>query len=213
VPTFEEGVGQLRGAEAAGFGFSEPQAARLLNQGIRDYASASEWIRAILDFGPAVADQAAYDLPANVVKVKRLRLGSAPYSRQNIEALWDLESGAMRLAGTGGVFVPTFNDDGADRLITIFPTPGIEEQDLPIKGLASIFPAVDLKGSDPIPFPDDSWRGALNAAKAIAYEDVDENPDQAAYYRGLLKEEAEALRLRANSQVGQGPVRFPVAGH
>lgn len=213
MPTFEEAVAQLRGPEAAGFGFSELQAGRLINQGVRDYASASEWIRAILDVGPAVADQKDYLLAANVVKVKRLRLGSGPYSRQNLETLWDLESGLVTLSGTGGVFVPTFDEAGTDRLITLHPTPGIEEVGLPIKALASIFPAADLSGSDAIPFPDDAWRGVLSAAKAIAYEDVDENPDQATYHRGIFEREAEDLKLRGNSQVGQGPVKFAVAGH
>lgn len=215
MPSFEEAVAQLRGPEAGGFGISEPQASKVLNQAIRQFASASEWIRAILDLGPAVADQERYLIPPNVVKIKRLRIAqSLPYSRQGIETLWDLQNGQARLApGWGGIFVAEYDEDGTVRYVTLWPTPGAEEAGAQIPALASIFPAEDLESADQLPFPEDSTRGVFNAAKSILYEDVDENPEQASYYRDLANGEAEQLRRKANSRVGGGPVKFPVSGH
>lgn len=209
--TFDEAVAQFRGAEAGGFGVSVPQAERILQEAVRRYASRSHWIKAQINLGPTVVDQAEYDLPAHVVDLISLRLSTGwPYTRKSTKVFWELASGdAVWRSSKGGVFAPVFDTTGTKK-VALHPTPG--EAGLTIEGLAAIYPENDLAGNDELPFPGDHQRGVLNAAKAVAYEELDENPQQAQYFRDLFQGEAEELRRQGNSRVGSGPTKFAIAG-
>lgn len=210
--TFDDAVGQLRGAEAGGFGVSESQAGRLINEAVRRYAAESKWIKAQVDLGPTVVDQADYDVPGHVVDLRALRLDTGyPYTRKSTEVFWGIESGDLEwTSGRGGVFAPKFSSDGATQQIALYPSPSTAGQ--VIQALCAIYPETALSGSDPLPFPESHQRGVLNAAKAIAYEELDENIEQAQYYRDLWMGEAEELRKESNSRIGSGPTKFAIAG-
>lgn len=209
MTTFAEGLAQLTGAQGAGFDLGEVQASRLLNEGIRRFASRSKAIKAVVDLGATVADQGTYTLPAHVVELERLQVGDSPlYARTSAGKYWDLLAGYLAVPdGLTGMYAPYFNEDGTTKQISIFPTPTAAAA---IVGLASITPAADLSGTDPIPFPEEDWRGALHAATALAYETIEENVEQATYFWERFDAAAEELRRKVNSRVGGGVTRFPV---
>jgi len=211
--TFDDAVAQLQGAEAGGFDFSATQAATLLNEGLKRLASRSEWIRTELDLGPTVAAQELYSIPDNVVHVRGLAVGGVPYLLKDVTIVWDVKNGTRSLhltGGVGGIYAERFDETGIAKQIGLWPIP--EADELPIVGLASIEPD-DLKGEDQIPFPPEFRRAALDYAKGIAYEDVDENPTSGNYFMGRAETRAEELRQLANRRVSEGPLKIPVAGH
>jgi len=207
---FSEEVAQLRGAEAAGFDLSEAQAAKLLNQGIDRLAARSEWIKVEAEYGPTVAEQERYEIPANTVRVLSVQIGESPYVPVSVKDLWELKAGRKEAPAEGGVFAERFSEDGATKTLGFYPVP--EEAEEAIEALAAITPAKDLSGEDPLPFPDQNCRGARDFAIALAYEQLDENIEQARFYEERGEAEAERLRRLANSRVGSGPLKIPVAG-
>lgn len=213
MKTLADAVAQLRGPEAGGFDFSDTQAALLLNEGAKRLAAQSEWIRAELELGPTVAEQEEYVLPDKVVRLLRVAVAGYPYERSDLQTLWDLRLGRLRLAAggaEGGVFAERFGVDGKTKLFSLWLPP--TESGLAVTGLAAITPD-DLELTDELPFPEEFRRAVLDYAKGIAYEDTDENPQSGNYF--LSRAEAEAVKLRnlANSRTGAGPHKARVAGH
>lgn len=211
MDTFDDAVEQLTSAQAAGFDLKGNQPANLIQEGIRRLAAKSHWIKAQLELGPTVTEQAAYPLEDKIIRLFDVAIANAPYTRRDIRILWDLRAGRSALASEeGGVFAEAFSEDGKTKTIELFPTP--EEGGQPILGLASIYPD-PLSGTDELPFPYDHRRGVVDYAKGIAYEDTDENLTSGAYYIERANATAEALRLLGNARTGSGPYKIPVAGH
>lgn len=210
METFQDAVTQLQSAEAGGFDFGAAQAAALLNEGVRRFAAASEWIKAELDLGATIAAQESYALPDRVVKLKGLAIAGAPYARTDVLGLWNLKQAGRVPGGAAGVYTERFSDDGKIKSFSLWPIP--DASDLAIAGLAVITPD-DLSGEDQLPFPPEYNRGPLDFAKGIAYEDLDENPQSGTYFRERAEQLAERLRLEGNSRSGSGPFQIPVMGH
>jgi hypothetical protein len=212
VETLADAIAQFQGAEAGGFDLSEEQTVSLLNEGVKRFASVSEWIRAELELGPTIASQEEYNLPGNVVKLLRVAVAGYPFERHDLQTLWDLKLGRLGLArpNEGGVFAERFGEDGIEKKFSLWLPPTDAGQ--PITGLAAITPD-DLKPADVLPFPPEYRRGPLDFAKGIAYEEIDENPQSGSYF--LDRANARALELRGltNSRTGAGPVKARVAGH
>ncbi len=205
--TFSDALAQLQGAEAGGFDFSAGQAASLLNEGVKRFAARSEWIKAELELGPTVASQEGYATPENVVKLIGLQVGSITYTATDLRTLWQYKQQGLPVR-IEGVFAERFNADGKIKSFSLLPVP--DTDGVTIAALAVITPE-DLSGEDPLPFPEEYNRGALEYAKAIAYEDVDENPESGTYFMRRADERADELRLEAQSRTGRGPYRIPVA--
>lgn len=205
--TFADALAQLQGAEAGGFNFSATQAASLLNEGVKRFASRSEWIKAEVSLGPTVAGQEAYELPANVVKLRGLEVSGTAYVAVDLLTLWQYKQQGLPI-NVDGAYAERFSEDGKIKSFSIYPVP--DTAGLAIAGLAVITPE-DLSGNDPLPFPPEFRRGPLDYAKGIAYEDVDENPDSGTYFIKRADERADELRLDAQSRTGSGPYRIPVA--
>lgn len=206
---FEDEVAQLRGAEAAGFDLSEAQAAKLLNQGIDRLAARSEWIKVEAEYGPTEAEVERYEIPGNTVRVLSVQIGESPYVPVSIKDLWEVKAGRKEAPAEGGLFAERFSEDGATKTLGFYPIP---EAGQAIEALAAITPKEELSGKDPLPFPDQSCRAARDFAIGLAYEQLDENIEQARFYEERGEAEAERLRRMANSRVGSGPLKIPVAG-
>jgi hypothetical protein len=203
-------VAQLGDAQAHGFDVSEERRYEVANRAIRWVARRAQSIQAEVAIGTTVADQEEYTLPANVVDLRRIRVGEvADWTRQSLETLWDLkdvDSGVTLSGRGGGIFAPRYADDGATQSISIYPAP--DEAGLAIVGYAAIEPAADLEEGDTVPFADEE--PVLNRATGILYREVDENPEMAAYYTDLAETGAEELRRKTISRVGSGPHRIPL---
>lgn len=207
MDTFGDALTQFKSAEAAGFNLSDTQAASLLNEGVKRFASRSEWIRAELDLGTTVAEQEAYELPANVVKLKGLQVGEVAYVATDLLTLWQYKQQGLPRR-VDGAYAERYSDDGKIRSFSIYPLP--EEDGLALGGLAVLTPE-DLEKADPMPFPPEFRRGPLDWSKGIAYEDIDENPESGTYFIERAENLAEQLRIHANSRTGSGPYQIPVA--
>lgn len=213
MDTFADAVEELTSAQAAGFDVKQARAETVIQEGIRHLAARSHWIKAMLNLGPTVADQAAYTLPERVIRLFEVAINNDPYTRRNIHTLWDLRTGRSTLepgAEEGGVFAEVGSEDGKSKSIELLPTP--EEGEAEITGLASIYPE-PLAASDELPFPADHRRAVVDYATGILYEGSDENQATGAFYRERADGTAEALRLFANARSGSGPWKIPVAGH
>lgn len=210
METFQEAITQLRSAEAGGFDFGDVQAAALLNEGVRRFAARSEWIKAELNLGVTVAEQEAYPLPDNVVKLRGLAVSGDPYARTDVLALWNYKNRAVLPRDVAGLFAERFSEDGKIKSVSLYPIPS--EAGLAISGVAVITPSEPLADDDKLPFPSEYNRGVVDFAKGIAYEDLDENPQSGTYFAERAAALAEQLRLEANSRTGAGPFKIPVAG-
>lgn len=212
METVADVVAQLQGAQGAGFDVGVPQLEIVVQQAVKRFAADSQWIKAELELGPTVADQANYPLPDTVIKLLDVIVGeNTPYTRRDIRTLWDLRSGRSELVSQeGGIFAERFSADGKSKSFDIFPTP--EVAGTIVQGLASVVPA-DLKAGETIPFPE-QYRGAVqDFATAALYEMTDENVTQARYYEERAIAAASALFALGNSRTGSGPWKIPVAGH
>ncbi len=215
METFDDAVEQLTSAQAGGFDFQTPQAEKLIQEGIKMLAAKSKWIRAQMELGPIVLGQAAYPLPAKIIRLYDVALGGKfEYGRRDIKHLRQLRSGAATLpyGAEGGVYVEAYAEDGKTRTIELFPTPEEGEGGEILEGFAAIIPD-DLSGSDELPFPEDYRRAVVNFAKSIASADIDVDLQTAASWAESAAGDAAALALLANARSGSGPWRIPVAGH
>lgn len=214
MKTLADVVAEVREAEAHGFDFSDAQGLKLARESVDRLAAASEWVRAEIDLGPTVANQADYDVPANVVRAKNVYIGTTPFTEVSYDELKGLEAGRLQPAEggmNGGVFCERFSEDGTTKSITLFPAP--EEGGQELVALASIEPGDNLELVSNLPFPGDKFRTVVNYAVGIAYATFDENMQAAATYLDKADGEAEGLRRRANSRMGRGPYKARVAGH
>lgn len=210
--TFNQLVAQLRDAQGAGFDVSATQAGIVLNRSIKRLATASKWIREEREFGPAVAGQDTYPIPADIVDIHELIIAGEPSQRASTEDVFRLKAGSVSLRGgpPWTVFCQRSDATGT-KLLGIFPAPAVNEQVAPgasLLALCSVSPA-DIQGSNVPPFPDDFEDTLLAGAKATLYRDLDENPDEGDIYEQRFDAGAEKLRRRANSRVGNGAFRIP----
>lgn len=214
METFADAVEQLTSAQAGGFDFEATQAEKLIHEGINRLAARSQWIRAIMELGTTVADQANYELPERIVRLYAVMINNIQYGRRDVKTLWDLRSGKVELpyGSEGGVFVESYAEDGKSRKLELFATPDVELAGETINGFAAITPE-PLASGDELPFPTQYRRAVVNFAKSIASADIDVDKATANEWREEAEGDAEALRLLANARSGSGPWRIPVAGH
>jgi hypothetical protein len=205
VRTFDELVADLRAAEGAGFDVTAATAGRAVNEAVRRLASISKWVETEVELGPTVIDQELYEVDANIVDLSELIVGEAPYLRVGQRQFFRLKAGTLRLSSdANGAFAPRFTSAGLKQF-GLYPTPDAAGDT--ILGFASITPE-DLTGTEVPPFPDDLERAVLDGAKVVLYQDVDENPEEAAIYDDRFRLAAEDLRRRRNSRLGSGPVQI-----
>lgn len=207
--TFDELVARLRSPEGGGFNVSPTRAGELVNQAIRRLAVVSEWIIDERELGPTVAGQDLYDLPDVIAKVKGIKIAGDPmWARASTTGLWDLAAGNVRLEPKfSGAFAQ--REQGEDKKLGLWPTPGTDG--LSIIGLVALTPA-PLSGAQVPPFPDDAEDAVQWFAKAIAYEEIDEDLASAQGFRDMALGYAGELKSRNNSRIGSGVVQAQIAG-
>lgn len=184
-----------------------------IHECVQDAVGRAKWRKSRVELGPTVAGQAQYPVPASVVGLRALRVGtSAPWSRVSTDELWEIEGGVRRLrAGTPGVFAPEFELD-ADAVISLYPVP--TEGGLSILALAAVTAPAITAVTDPatdLGLPEDLVRPiVVEGPVGIGLERVMERPDLAAPHTARFESAVQELSRRANSRIGRGPVRVPI---
>lgn len=209
--TFDALVARLRSPEAGGFGgVTAPRIGEVVNEAIRRFAALSLWVTDEREIATTVADQDTYELSDDVIDVLGLMVAdSSRWQRASTKQMWGYRTGERSLSvNYGGAFAPRFGPDGLKK-IGLFPTPS--ESGLSIWALAAVMPA-DLSGTDVPPFPEDHEDTLLAFALETLYSEVDENVTTGQYYGQKARAGAEALRRRANSRIGSGPVQAQIMG-
>lgn len=209
---FEDAKSQLRGAEAAGFDVSDGQAGKLVNRGLRRLASLSRWVRELRELDTTDVGVAEYAVPDDILSIVALTVGGGrEYLAVNLRQIWSLQQGSLSLRGAPGAFSDEYGADPAtSHKLALYPAP--TAAGLAIVAYCAVVPG-DYEDGDNLPFPPDMDETIIDAARAMAYEDVDENPDMADYFHKKVNDEAERLRRRANSRVGSNVTQIQVKGY
>lgn len=208
METFAEAITQFRSAEAGGFNVSDAQTASLLNEGAKRFAARSEHLRAFLTIGVTVAGQNLYELPAKQVRAKVLYVGNVPWTLVDLLQLKEVEIGRRQLDGQGGIYAEEASEDGLTKKLRLFPAP--EEDGVQLQTWGSILPDT-LAGADVLPFGVEYNRGIVDFAKAIAYEDLDENVQGGASFLERANGRADELKEADKRRLGRNPRRAQVA--
>lgn len=210
--TYDELVAAV-GSEG-GFDVSEAVRGGWINEVHRKAVAESQWMMRTLELGPTVADTATYALPDDVVDLVGLFLQDATddptaWQRVSTEMLWSLKAGTSWVTGSGGVFGPTFDDDGTEQ-VELYPAP--TTSGVTITSLAAMVPPLMVAGSSPV-IPED-FHGALkDGAIALGLLRIDERPDSAALFEARFQAMVVDLKRRKKSRVGSGTARMRVRGH
>lgn len=179
-----------------------------LNDRYKRLVAGSKWHRRERDLGPTVADQARYAVAADVVDVLAVRVASGPpLTLIDIEELWELESGVLRVSGSGGFFSNAYDDTTSSESVAIYPPPATAGQT--ITALCAVTPA-DLDTGDTPDLPDDMVQKLREGIIADGLALVDEDIESAAYHEQEFQNAIEQLRIRRVSRVGRGPNRIRV---
>lgn len=198
--TVDEMVARLQ----AMFDISSATALAYINERHRRMVTEAMWRAATSDISTTTAGQANYDLPANVVDVKRVRIdhptnGVRIYDPVGIEALWDIDRGQGTLVGQG-VFAEDWTSSGTAQ-IRLYPVP--DTTGLAIKGLVALLPGDLAAGAGQSPIvPAEFHPAILDGTIADGYREQESNPQLAERHEQLFIEGVEKLRRRKNTRVG-----------
>lgn len=183
-----------------------------LNAKYREFVSRTKWLKETLELGPTVVGQATYTIPDTVVEIRALRLGTdAEALRVNVEGMWALLDSMSFLSGPENTaYAPAFDSTGA-QAVQIYPTP--TTAGISITALVVALPSALTVSPDTTPvIPIDFHEAIVSGAIGMGYQRTDARADLAAPYVGEFEAAIDRLKRRAVARVGQGPVRFPVAG-
>jgi hypothetical protein len=201
---FSDAVRQFTSAEAGGFDLGEEQVASLLNEGAKRLASRSKWIKGLVEIGPSVAGQPIYELPPKVVQVEQLYVGEAPWTELDMLTLREVALGRRMLRSRwgDGIYAEEASEDGLTKILRLFPTP--EADGVLLQAWGAITPG-ELSGEMLLPFPAEFNRAIVDFAKAIGYEDIDENPQSGTYFLERANGRADELGERAKAKMRTNP--------
>lgn len=185
-----------------------------INEAIQTALARSKYLKATVDLGPTVAAVDVYDLPANVIGVRTLRVGlSLPYMAiPSLEDLWAIQAGHSYV--TPGGFYGTFSEDGVAPLAqddkpTVTLTPAPTAAGLAIEAIAAVLPPVidgTTVGTYVLPVPEDHVRAiAVDGAIGIGLSRVENRADLAAPFDKKWEDAVGELTKRARTRVGGGP--------
>lgn len=206
---FDAQVARLRSPEAGGFDISESRAGEIVNAAIRRLVVRSQILVAERELGPGVAGTYLYELPADVLDIRGLMVNGDPkFARVATTRHWQLRSGDAYLPpGRTGAYAPRFDTDGG-KWVAIFPTPAGGET---ITALCAIS-SPDYADDDDLPLPEDGEQPLQWAAKAIAYEEIDEDPATAGGFYAQADAWADSLAQRERGRVGGGVIQAQIQG-
>lgn len=196
-------VAEMTARLQAMFDVTTATAEAYINERHRRMVTDAMWRAATSTVATTVADQANYDLPGNVVDVKRIRIdhpsdGVQIFDPVGIEQLWEIDRGQATLTGIGGVFAEDWTSSGTVQ-VRLYPAP--DTGGLTIKALTALLPGDLASGDSPI-VPTEFHPAILDGAIADSYREQESNPGAAERHEQLFLEGVERLRKRKNTRVG-----------
>lgn len=181
-----------------------------VNNRYQQMVTQAEWRMVEMVLAATVTGQQAYDVPADAVDLRAVKVGDVEYSRVTSQQMWSLTdptNGAM-LDGPG-VFAPSF-DAAAQAQISLYPVPASDGVD--ITGLMAFVPPPLAAGDSPL-IPTDFHAPLLDGVLADAYGQLTARYDLAQPHEQKFADGVERLRRRKNSRVGSGAVAPQVQGY
>jgi hypothetical protein len=171
----------------------------------------SRWRKAEITIGTAVSGDPTYLLPTTVVDLEGLAIAGVPYDPVGVDQLWRLRNNQLALErGSNGVFGLEPLADGTQQ-VSLYPTPGSDQNGQAIIGLAALFPDPLVSGASPI-VPDDSHEALVWGAIATGLATIEERLDSAGYFETQFATAIEKLKRRTNSRVNTGPTQILIKG-
>jgi hypothetical protein len=201
--TFDAVVDELRVRAPE---LTQARAVRFVTWRLGEMVGDADYRRKVTVLAITVADQAAYDIPAGVVDIRRVWVGDGRYALVSYDDVHDLVEGDSTLnAYYDGVFAATDSADGAPQVI-VWPTPtesGVEivaEESYQGSEVSYGAGAVTILPTHLVP-------RLLDGALAEAYE-ASARHDLAQYHDQRYRDGKVELRRYKNSRVGSGPTRI-----
>lgn len=168
------------------------------------------WMEEEVSLGNTVIDQAAYDVPVNVVDVAELWLEGddtpGEWTRVSPRDLRSVRRGISYIRYGEGIFAPKFTSSGATQ-IELYPAPTIAG--VPIMVTTAVIPATMTTGMSPV-IPEDMHGDLMDGAIALGLQRRDER-DASALTAKVDRMVVDLMR-RKNSRIGSGPSRMAVFG-
>lgn len=179
----------------------------VVNEKQREMLAFSEFRGATPSLGTTSAGVVQYELSdGKVSSVRLLRVGTVMYRRVSTELLWSLQDtySSASLSGPGGVFAPTYGDDGTP-FVELYPEPDAGET-IEVLDFAWVADGAYGDGSR-LAIPDDLFGKLLSGCRAYLYREVDERPDLAPPEQEDFEAGKSELRARKFRRVGGGASR------
>lgn len=201
--TLAEAVSELE--DLHDLDLTEAEAARLLNEAHREMCVRAEWTRKRIEFGPTVADQAAYALPDEVYRPLKVYVEGLPLTPSSEEEVSRIGTDLRRVA-RGLWYID--HDTNGDQAIYVHPVPDAGSA---LDALCVVYPAV-LTDPDEFGVPFDFQRALINYARGVALGSTDDDLEHMGANIQAFEGEVERLRRHRNARTGSGPVRMRILG-
>lgn len=207
-----QNLGDLRQAvdELVGVEFTDSdERDRALNEGNVELCTRSGWTRDTLDFGPAVADQTYYSLPATFRKPADyvLTAGNVDYPPADPLAVRQSRTTSFQRVVPGVWWIDA---QAGERVLGVDPIPAVGTS-LLMLSVVTPDPLTDPADEPPVPW---DFRMALvyHAAK-IGLMGPEDDAEMWTHYDAMFSREADRLTmLRQEIETGDGPVQVQIAG-
>lgn len=193
------------------FGPEVPQATvvSFANARLNRMIAEADYRQKVTTIATTVADQAAYDIPSDVIDIRSLWVSTNPYSRVGWDVIQDLTAGRREVYGDGGVFAPYDDTDGNPQII-LYPTPSTTGDEITAQ---ESYQGADIAyGGGNYTILPAHIRPALLAGVQADVFDYQGRQDMAEKYEAVFADGTERLRRYKNSRVGSGPARIGLRG-
>ena len=182
----------------------------VVNERYKCMVAEAKWRTAEPVLGFTESGEQAYDVDANIVQVRALRIGTVIYDRASTSDFWELDAGERVQRSGHGSFAEGFGTDGQQQIL-LSPTPTVDGDAIVVLGDLEPDDMVLGRGDQPI-IPSDLHRYLLAGARADLYEETDERTDLAAVQEQKFELGIQRLRARRLSRVGSQPGRILMQG-
>lgn len=172
-----------------------------------------EWTRATLEFGPTVADQADYTLPASLngeagERILEVTVDGRDYGLGSPEKGRGLQLGDLFLRGYGLAWIS--HDSSANEQLSLYPTP--TESGLSISALCVVEPEELSDSNLTVKLPYRFRSAIVDYAAAQGFGSDEDNAELRTFYEQRFEDKvAELLALR-NSRARRGGAQIQIEG-
>lgn len=192
------------------FDLTDTEAKELLNEARRRFALRSKYPRKRGSIGETVAEQAAYDWPADLLLPVSLAIAGTPWPSTDADSVELYEKGELVLQQIGGWY------DGPDvdgaRKLYLYPAPGEAGLEIKLEWIYRPAPLVN-DTDEPTELPEEFHPALLPEVASYYYETVEDDPELAQRNAEKADEWVVDLRHYENlRKTGNGVFKVPILG-